>query len=185
MIGSLKPHLVFLTAGSLKNRAQSRDNAAAETAGRAAPKMVLAANQAPVEMEHLAAVKEKAKAKARVAAPATAKVAVSKAKGPAKGRAKAPAKVAKAGHKEAVVELAEAREAEAAPTRHRQIFLTAAMTTSWRVSFVRPQCRSKILSCARNSGRSTAITRRAQAEPNRNETGQAIAATHVVNAHSD
>jgi len=183
LIGSLKPHLVFLTAGSLKNRAQSRDNAAAETAGRAAPKMVLAANQAPVEMEHLAAVKEKAKAKAeaRVTAPATAKVAVSKAKGPAK----APAKVAKAGHKEAVVELAEAREAEAAPTRHRQIFLTAAMTTSWRVSFVRPQCRSKILSCARNSGRSTAITRRAQAEPNRNETGQAIAATHVVNAHSD
>jgi hypothetical protein len=167
LIGSLKPHLVFLTAGSLKNRAQSRDNAAAETAGRAAPKMVLAANQAPVEMEHLAAVKERAKAKARVAAPATAKVAVSKAKGPAK----APAKVAKAGHKEAVVELAEAREAEAAPTRHRQIFLTAAMTTSWRVSFVRPQCRSKILSCARNSGRSTAITRRARAEPNRNETG--------------
>ena len=167
MIGSLKPHLVSSTAGSLKNRAQSRDNAAAETAGPAVRKTVLAASQAPVEMARLAAVKAKAKAEARVTAPATAKVAVSKAKGPAK----APAKVAKAGHKEAVVELAEAREAEAAPTRHRQISLTAAMTTSWRVSFVRPQCRSKILSCARNSGRSTAITRRARAEPNRNETG--------------
>lgn len=112
-----------------------------------------------------AKVKVKERAKAKVVAPETGKVAVSKAK----DLGKAPAKGAKAARKEAVVEWAEVQEAEAAPTRHRQIYLTAAMTTSLRVSFVRPQCRSKILSCARNCGRSTAITRRARVNCSREE----------------
>ncbi len=130
------------------------------------PQRVPAASPALAVTALRAAAKVKARAKAKVAAPAMAKVAVSKAKGPGK----APAKVGKGARKEAAVELAEAQEAEAVPTRHRQIYLTAAMTTSWRVSFVRPQCRSKILSCARNCGRSTVITRRALAESNRNRT---------------
>jgi hypothetical protein len=43
-------------------------------------------------------------------------------------------------------------------------FRMAATMTSLRVNCAKLQCRSKILSCARNSGRSTAITRRARAK---------------------
>ena len=43
-------------------------------------------------------------------------------------------------------------------------FRMAATMTSLRVNCAKLQCRSKILSCARNSGRSTAITRRVRAK---------------------
>lgn len=54
------------------------------------------------------------------------------------------------------------RAAEAVRIQSRQIFRTAAMTTSSHGSFAKLRCRKRIPSCARNSGRSTGITRRAR-----------------------
>jgi len=100
-------------------------------------------------------------AAAKVTVKAAHKVAASKVAAPVRVQVMDPKVVAS----RAVAVAWEAEPAaEAAPIRYRPTYLTEAMTTSLRVSFEKPQCRRKILSCARNYGRSTAITRRAPAE---------------------
>jgi hypothetical protein len=81
-----------------------------------------------------------------------------------------------AAHKAVAAALVVGPAAAVVPTRHRQTFLTdVTMTSSLGNCAKRPRKR-KILSCARNSGRSTAITRRARAD---DETIECSAATHL------
>ena len=66
--------------------------------------------------------------------------------------------------KAAAVASAAERVAEAGRKLFLLTFRMAATMTSLRVNCAKLQCRSKILSCARNSGRSTATTRRVRAK---------------------
>lgn len=103
-----------------------------------------------------AAMPAKAMAQARAAVPAANKAAV---------RDKLLAMRLEAVARKAVAAvLAVAQAAAADRTRCPQTFRMAVTMTSSRANCAKRRCRNKILNCARNSGRSIAITRRARAD---------------------
>lgn len=67
-------------------------------------------------------------------------------------------------HRAVAVVLAAEPVAAADRTPYRRTSQMVAMTTSLRANCVKQPCRNRIRSCARNSGRSIAITRRARAD---------------------
>ena len=126
--------------------------------------------------------KGKAKVQAALRVTAARATGAAMVKVPAKAMAKAKAKVGlQAGSKAVDLDKVQAMEPQAAlkaaavasaaervvEVGRKPFLLTfrmAATMTSLRVNCAKLQCRSKILSCARNSGRSTAITRRVRAK---------------------